>query len=560
MFIPTTTEELVKLGWKKLDVIIITGDTYIDSSYNGAAVIGQYLIIEGYKVGIIAQPDINGDHDITRLGEPALFWGVTSGSVDSMVSNYTALKKRRMQDDLTPGGWNTKRPDRALIAYSNLIRKYYKNTVPIVLGGIGASLRRIAHYDYWSDSLRRSILFDAKADILVYGMGEKSTKELAENLKNKKDVFDIKGICYKSNNINKEYIELPSFKEVKENKDSFIKMFHLFYNHNNHFSKGLFQKHDDKFLIQTPPCSPISINELDSVYNLPYERRVHPYYQKLGEVRALNTIQFSITTHRGCYGECNFCSIALHQGKTIISRSKQSIIKEVKSFLNHPDFKGIINDIGGPTANMYSTSCDKYFDKRACLKKGCLNPTQCKNLSVDHEKQIDLLNSIKNINGIKKAFVASGIRYDLIINDKKSGVKYLKNLMKNHISGQMKIAPEHSNENILLLMRKPSNKFLLEFINLYNNLKKKLGIKQFLTSYFIAAHPGCDILEMKQLNSFIKNNLRLRPEQVQIFTPLPSTYSTLMYYTGLDPFSGKKIFVEKDRNKKQKQKEIIINE
>ncbi len=556
MFIPTTISEVMENGWDRLDIILVSGDTYIDSSYNGIAIIGKLLIDKGYRVGIIAQPDINCEKDITRLGEPELFWGISSGSNDSMVSNYTANYKKRNMDDLTPGGINNRRPDRALIVYSNLIRRYFKNTVPLVLGGLEASLRRIAHYDFWSNKVRRSILFDSKADFIIYGMGEKQAIEVADFLKEKKDVSNIKGLCYISNKIKDGYIELPSYENVITDKKKFIEMFNLFYNNNDPFSsKGLIQKHNDRYLIHNPPVEPLTTEELDYVYNLTYERRVHPYYKKHGEVRALNTIQFSITTHRGCVGECNFCSIFLHQGRKIISRSEESILKEVKDITKHPEFKGIINDVGGPTSNMYMLECTN--KNKTCKIKRCLLPEACNNLKLYHDKQIKLLEKIKNINGVKKVFASSGLRYDLVLADKKNGRKFLENLLNNYISGQLKIAPEHTASHVLKLMGKPENEVLEKFLDLFNEINKKLRKKIFLTYYFIVSHPGCNEMDIINMKNFIKKELKINPEQVQIFTPTPSTYSTLMYYTGIDPFTNKKIFVEKNKNAKEKQKNMI---
>ncbi|OGD36326.1 YgiQ family radical SAM protein, partial [Candidatus Atribacteria bacterium RBG_16_35_8] len=450
MFLPTTREEMKELSWDRLDVIIVTGDTYIDSPYIGAAVIGKVLQAAGYKVGIIAQPDTEGEKDITRLGEPALFWGVTAGSVDSMVANYTALKKRRSKDDFTPGGKNTKRPDRAAIIYSNLIRKYFKNTAPIVLGGIEASLRRIAHYDYWDDKIRRALLFDAKADILVYGMGEKSVLKLAGNLKTGKDWKDIRGICYISPHSREEYIILPSYQEVKGDKKKFISMFHTFYLNNDPLTaKGLCQQQDSRYLIQNPPSHPLVQKELDKVHDLLYEREVHPYYRKDGKVKALETIKFSITTHRGCYGECNFCSISVHQGRVIQGRSEKSILREAKILTKLGDFKGYILDVGGPTANMYGIECQKKLKSGSCTDKRCLYPQICPSLKINHKKQMEILNKIRRIEGVKKVFVSSGIRYDMLLSDQKYGERYLRELVKYHISGQLKIAPEHTENNVL---------------------------------------------------------------------------------------------------------------
>ncbi len=559
MFLPTSREEMKRLSWDRLDVILVTGDTYLDSPYIGAAVIGKVLFAVGYKIGIIAQPDINSELDITRLGEPTLFWGITAGSVDSMVANYTALKKKRRKDDFTPGGENTKRPDRATIVYCNLIKKYFKNTKPLVLGGIEASLRRIAHYDYWDDKIRKSILFDSKADILIYGMGEDSILELADKLKSGEDFKKIRGLCCISPQPKEGFIILPSYQEVQEDKQKFITMFHDFYLNNDPLTaKGLCQKQDSRYLIQNPPGYPLTQKELDKVYDLDYEREVHPYYRKEGKVKALETIKFSIPTHRGCYGDCNFCSIAVHQGRTIQQRSEKSILKEAKLLASMKDFKGYILDLGGPTANMYGIECQKKLKSGSCIYKKCLYPQICPNLKINHQAQIEILKKIRKIKGIKKVFVASGIRYDMLLEDQKYGGEYLRELIKHHISGQLKIAPEHSEGYVLEKMGKPDQGYLKKFKDKFFKINKELKKKQFLTYYLIAAHPGCKEDDMQRLKKFTSQELKINPEQVQIFTPLPSTYSTLMYYTEMDPFSQKPIFVEKNLKKKERQKEIVI--
>ena len=560
MFLPTTMEEVKKLGWNYLDIILISGDTYIDSSYNGTALIGKWLYKHGFKVGVIAQPDINSDVDIKRLGEPKLYWAVSAGCVDSMVANYTATKKKRRSDDFTPGGENTKRPDRASIAYTNLIKRYFKNSeVPIVLGGIEASLRRITHYDYWSNNLRRPLIFDAKADILSYGMGEKSMLELARAIRDKKDWRDIRGLSYISKEIKEGYLELPSYENCVKDKKEFIKAFETFYhNCDSILAKGLYQKCGDRYLIQNPPSENFSSRELDAIYSMDFERDVHPYYKKMGEVRALDTIKTSVTTHRGCYGECNFCAIAIHQGRTVISRTEDSIVDEVKEITKMKKFKGNIADVGGPTANMYQVECKKKLKFGACQDRRCLYPQKCPALKIDHSKQIDLLKRLKSIDKIKKIFIASGIRYDMILDDKKCGQMYMEEIIKDHVSGQMKIAPEHTEDKVLSLMGKQGKAPLKEFKEKFYQINKKLGKKQFLTYYLIAAHPGCNEKDMLDLKRFASAELRVNPEQVQIFTPTPSTYSTLMYYTEMDPFTGKKLFVEKDNGKKQKQKDILI--
>jgi len=558
MFLPTTKQELSRFGWKTLDIILVTGDTYMDSPFTGVAVIGKTLVREGFRVGIIAQPDMDCEKDITRLGEPELFWGITSGSVDSMVANYTASGKWRKHDDYTPGGINNRRPDRAVIAYTNLVKRYFKKTRPIVLGGIEASLRRICHYDFWSNKIRRSILFDAKADYLLYGMAEKTIVMFARALNEGRDVSTLRGLCYISRQGVDPYSEIASFPEVVKDKKAFIQSFNTFYDNNDPMTAtGIFQKQDARYLVQNPPSRHWLTRELDRVYDLEFERDVHPYYRKDGPVKALETIRFSIATHRGCYGECNFCAIAVHEGRTVQWRSEQSILKEARSIAAHPEFKGIIPDAGGPTANMYGFECTKKLKKGCCRDKRCLFPSVCPTLKPDHSKQMNLLKRIREIPGVKKVFIGSGIRHDLILADDRHGHGYLEQIAACHVSGQMKVAPEHTQPAVLKLMGKPDAASLLDFRDRFNRLSKKAGKNQFLTYYLIAAHPGCTLEDMKKLKKFTREKLKIRPEQVQIFTPTPSTYSTLMYYTGMDPFSGKKLFVEKDRSGKEKQKNCI---
>ncbi|MBU4036374.1 MAG: YgiQ family radical SAM protein, partial [Proteobacteria bacterium] len=515
MFIPTTKEEVKKLGWNSLDIILVTGDSYIDSPFVGVSLIGKLLIKEGFRVGIIAQPDINSKTDISRLGEPGLFWGITGGCIDSMVANYTASKKRRKKDDYTPGGNNTRRPDRAVIVYSNLVRQYFKNTKPLVLGGIEASLRRIPHYDFWSNRLRKSIIFDAKADYIVYGMGEKTTVELAKRLKDGSDTKDIPGICYISNKPREGYIKLCSFNDLLSDKNAFIEMFNVFYKNNDHLkANGMYQKHDLRYLVHNPPAPYTSTEELDGIYDMDFERALHPYYKKNGQVRALDTIKFSIPTHRGCYGECNFCAISVHEGTTVSWRSEKSIIREAKQIAALPDFKGYILDVGGPTANMYGFECEKKLSSGSCTDKRCMYPKICLMLKPDHEKQIILLKSLRKINGIKKIFISSGIRYDLLLVDKNYGEKYLKEIILHHISGQLKIAPEHTEDKILNLMGKPGTKTLLEFVDKFYKHTKEAGKEQYLTYYFMVSHPGCNEDEIKKMKLFISNKLKINTEQV----------------------------------------------
>ncbi len=579
MFLPTTREEMNILGWDALDIIIVSGDSYIDSPFMGTALIGKVLADAGYRVGIIAQPEITHTGDVGRLGAPHLFWGVTAGSIDSMVSNYTALKKKRRNDDYTPGGENNKRPDRATIVYTGLIRRYMKTVPgfatksnknreksvkvektapPIVLGGIEASLRRVPHYDYWTNKIRRSLLFDAKADYLLYGMAEKSTLEFAAALRDGKDPHNIRGLSYIAKEKREDYIEMASYENVAKDKIAFMDFFDIFYKNNDPLSaKGLTQKHGNRWLVQNPPALYQTQEELDKIYALDFERAQHPYYRKHGKVRALDTVGFSIPTHRGCYGECNFCAIAVHEGRTIRSRSQNSIVLEAKEITKHPKFKGYISDLGGPTANMYGYECEKKLKVGNCSHKRCVSPQICPLLKINHHPHAEVLEKVKNLEGVKKVFVASGIRYDMILSDTQHGDAYLRQVVEHHTSGQMKIAPEHSEDHVLQRMGKPGTESLVEFKRKFDQLNREMGKKQFLTYYMIAAHPGCDEQDMRKVKDFASKELRISPEQVQIFTPTPSTYSSVMYYTEIDPFTREPLFVEKDPNKKRKQKDIV---
>ncbi|MCD6474837.1 MAG: YgiQ family radical SAM protein [Anaerolineaceae bacterium] len=559
MFLPTTKDELKNWGWDALDVIIVTGDSYIDSPFIGAAVIGRVLVDAGYRVGIIAQPGITTPDDITRLGEPTLLWGVTAGCVDSMVANYTASRKPRRSDDYTPGGENNRRPDRATIAYSNLIKRNFKNTVPIVLGGIEASLRRVTHYDWWSNKLRRSVLFDAKANYLVYGMGEQAIVDLAKTLQDEGDVSSVRGICYISKEKPETYVELPSHSAVLKDKNTFIDMFHIFYQNNDPLNAdGLCQMVDTRYWVQNPPAHYLDQQALDHVYALPYEREQHPYYEAQGSVKALETIRFSLPIHRGCYGECNFCAIAVHEGRRIRWRSKQSIVNEAKILKKKPAFKGYITDTSAPTANMYGFECKKKLTQGACKDRRCLTPTICPAMPIDHSKQRELLRELRQLEGIKKVFVSSGLRYDMILADQKQGDNYLRDLVNHHVSGQLKIAPEHTEDKVLKLMGKPSSQSLLAFKKKFDLFNQQAGKKQFLTYYLIAAYPGCTTDDMRKLQRFTSEKLHIHPEQVQIFTPTPSTYATLMYYTEMDPFTRQKLYVARDDQSRTRQKKVVV--
>ena len=555
MYLPTTLEEVKALGWKSLDAILVTGDTYIDSPYSGVAIIGKTLLKAGYHVGVIAQPNVSDIADLSRLGEPTLFWGVTGGTVDSMVANYTATLRKRRSDDFTPGGLNDRRPDRAVIVYANLIRRAFKNSIPLVLGGIETSLRCITHYDYWTDKLRAPILFDAKADYLLYGMAESSVVELANSLHEKRSPRGIRGLAYLAKEAPKEYLVLPTFEEAIANPDEFTRMFELFYQNNDPITaKGICQKKGDRFYVQNPPAVTLSEPKLDEVYATDWERAQHPYYARQGDVKALETIQFSIPTHRGCYGECNFCAIAVHEGRTVSSRSEASILDEAEKMTHHPAFKGIIRDIGGPTANMYQIECAKKTTSGACPDKRCIFPEICPVLKINHTPQVTLLKKVRAIPGVRKVFVGSGIRYDMVMADQACGLTYMKELVNHHVSGQLKVAPEHTDPYVLQMMGKPSPESLNKFKRKFEEYSKEVGKDQFLTYYLIAAYPGCSDREMKKLKEYATNQLHVSPEQVQVFTPTPSTYASVMYYTEKDPFTGKPIFVEKDLKRKVIQK------
>ena len=556
--IPASRKEMVALGWQELDIIIVSGDAFVDHYSFGTALIARLLRSKGYRVGVIPQPDPLSDA-ISELGEPRLFWGVTSGVVDSMVSNYTALLKKRRSDDFTPGGKNTNRPDRAVIAYTQAIRRLFKGrVVPIILGGIEASLRRVAHYDFWSDSVRRSILFDAKADYLVYGMAEKSIVEIAKLLAKKESITEVRGICYISSEAKDDAITIDSFEAVREDKKAYSNAFKQWYFEQDSVSgKPVQQQHGNRWLIHNAPSQPLAVEDMDRIHSLPFSRNVHPIHANQGEIRALQTIQFSITTHRGCYGECTFCAIALHQGRLVQWRSHKNVVKEAKKMVKHPQFRGVITDVGGPSLNMYGFECDKKKKSGACRDKRCIYPEVCSLLNVTHKPQQMLLEEIRRIPEVKHLFVASGMRYDMVLHDKKQGISYLKNLVEHHISGQMKIAPEHVDSVVLDVMGKPPVEILEQFRKLYKRVNDEKGKRQFLTYYLIAAHPGSTDQSMKNLKQYISKNIGVVPEQIQVFTPTPLTVATTMYWTGEDPFTGKKIFVERSLRGKRTQKEIV---
>ena len=556
MFIPTTPEEVRRRGWDALDIILVSGDTYTDNGYNGTALIGHWLIDHGLRVGIIAQPRIDGPEDITRLGMPELFWSVSSGCVDSMVANYTPTRKFRKEDDFTPGGVNDRRPDRAVIAYTNLIKKHIKGR-PIFLAGIEASLRRIAHYDFWSDSVRRSVLFDAKADGIVYGMAELATLELAQCIGDGRDWRSVRGICYASKEVPEGAEVLPSFEDVSADGRMFMRACRIFRRNSDPVTAGtICQRQDSRYLVQNPPQRLLTQRELDSLYESDFMDAVHPYYAKMGKVKAMETVRNSITTHRGCYGDCSFCAISVHQGTTVVSRSRESVVREAERIAARSGFNGIINDLGGPTANMYGIECAKKRSAGRCPDRRCLGDRPCPRLPIDHSSQIGLLRAVSAVPGIKRVFVNSGIRHDMIVHDRANGRRYLSELVDGHVSGQMKIAPEHVSDEVLKLMGKPGCRVLDEFREMFRECAEESGRDLYLTYYFMAAHPGCTDDDMRRLSGYCSGELHIVPEQVQVFTPTPSTLSTAMFVSGTD-LNGKAVRVERSIQKRQRQKEIV---
>lgn len=577
MFLPTTREEMRRLGWERADVVLVTGDAYVDTPYSGTAVIGQVLAKAGFRVAVLSQPDVNDAAAFCALGEPRLFWGVNGGCVDSMVANYTAIGRRRHQDDFTPGGDNCRRPDRAVIAYANAVRAAFKPAKPIVVGGVEASLRRVAHYDFWSDKVRRSVLCDAKADVLAYGMGERSMVQLARAFRDGADWRGIRGICWIATRdpfaasadpavrrAVEGAVSLPSFAAVAEKTASgrlaFLEAYRLFAaNQDAVTAKPLVQPTDQRWVVHNPPAPPLEEEELDAVHDIPYMLDAPPSIRALGPIRALDTIRFSVTTHRGCYGNCRFCAIAVHQGRRVVSRSARSVVDEVVRMTRHPRFRGTVADVGGPTANMYGFDCPRKKGAGSCPNRDCLFPACCPSLKPDHGPQLALLQKLRNLPGVKHVFVASGIRPDLVAADARHGCEYVSTLARHHVSGQLKLAPEHVVDHVLAAMGKPGVQSLLAFKEQFDAALRRAGLKQYLTYYFIAAHPGCTERDMRELKRFASTRLRLLPEQVQIFTPTPLTAATTMYYTGFDPATGRSIHCATGLREKQLQKDILTH-
>ncbi|AJC74246.1 hypothetical protein AJ81_08680 [Pseudothermotoga hypogea DSM 11164 = NBRC 106472] len=558
MFLPTTKEEMKKLGWNELDVILVTGDAYVDHPSFGVALIGHYLVSKGYKVGVIGQPDWRSERDITRLGRPRLFFGITAGNVDSMVANYTASMKKRKNDDYSPKGEAGRRPDRATIVYANLVRRCFPD-VPIVLGGLEASLRRFAHYDWWQDKIRKSVLVDSKADLLVYGMAEKTVLNIARILEKTGDIDrckELRGVMYWSSHKPNDAIELPSYEEISMDRKKFAEAVKMQLLLTDPFrSVKLCQKQDTRYVVQNPPEMPLEQAELDELYLLPFERRVHPFYESMGHVKAIDTVQFSITAVRGCYGNCSFCALTHHQTTHVVYRSEESILEEVKQLTKHPDFKGIISDVGGPTANLYGARCERRETHGQCARY-CVFPSPCERAVPNHSSFLNLLRKIKSIAKVRHVFVSSGIRHDLVLSDP-SGEEFIKELVL-FTPGQLKLAPEHAHPKVLKFMRKPPAELFLAFKEKFEKLARLQGKERYVIGYFIVAHPGESEKENDYLKKFIQSKLGYKPQQVQIFTPAPGTLSTAMYYSGIDPLTGEEVFVEKSLKKRNWMKENIV--
>ena len=559
-FLPVTKAEMKERGIEQFDFVYVIGDAYVDHPSFGHAIISRLLEAHGYTVGIISQPDWKNDKSIDLFGAPRLGFLVTAGNMDSMVNHYSVSKKRRMTDAFSPGGKMGMRPDYATIVYCNLIRRTYKQ-IPIIIGGIEASLRRLAHYDYWSDKVRRSILLDSGADLISYGMGERSIIAVAEALESGiaiEDITFIDGTVYKTRKREDIYdaIELPAFEEVREQKESYARSFYIQYCNTDPFSgRRLFETYDEKlFVVQNPPSKPLSQGEMDDIYGLPFMRTYHPSYEKAGGIPAIEEVKFSLVSNRGCFGGCSFCALTFHQGRIIQTRSHESMIEEAERMTKHPDFKGYIHDVGGPTANFRSPSCEKQLSKGVCSAKQCLFPNPCTNLNIDHNDYLSLLRKLRSLPNVKKVFIRSGIRYDYLIFDPDQ--TFLQELCEYHVSGQLKVAPEHISDAVLEKMGKPSVKVYEKFVNAYEKVNKKLGKKQYLVPYLMSSHPGSTLKEAVELAEFLKT-FGYMPQQVQDFYPTPSTISTCMYYTGLDPRTMKKVYTAVNPHEKAMQRALI---
>lgn len=559
-FLPISPSDMEKRGWDQCDFVYVTGDAYVDHPSFGTAVISRVLEAHGYRVGIIAQPDWKQDGSIALLGEPRLGFLVSSGNMDSMVNHYTVSKKRRKADQYTLGGVMGKRPDYAVVVYCNLIRRTFKKT-PIIIGGIEASLRRLAHYDYWSDRLKHSILVDSQADLISYGMGERSIVQIAEGLESGIAVSDltfIDGTVYKAKSLDSVYdcIRLPSFDELKADKGKYAKSFYTQYVNTDPYSgKRLAEPYGEHlYIVQNPPARPLTTQEMDDVYGLPYMRSYHPSYEKAGGVSAIKEVQFSLTSSRGCFGGCSFCALTFHQGRIIQARSHRSLLEEAKLLTEDKEFKGYIHDVGGPTANFRFPACEKQLTKGACPKKQCLFPKPCQNLRADHGDYLRLLKSLRSLPKVKKVFIRSGIRFDYLLADPDR--KFLRELCKHHVSGQLKVAPEHVSDKVLSRMGKPGSQVYRQFVKEYQAMNRQLGLKQYMVPYLMSSHPGSSLKEAVELAEYVRD-LGYMPEQVQDFYPTPSTISTCMYYTGLDPRTMEPVYVPTNPHEKAMQRALI---
>lgn len=558
-FLPISKKDMKERGWEELDFVLVTGDAYVDHSSFGTAIIGRVLERFGYKVGIIAQPNWQDAEDFKKLGRPRLGFLIGSGNIDSMVNHYTTAKRRRRDDVYSPGGQGGLRPDRAVIVYAQRAREAYKD-VPVVLGGIEASLRRLGHYDYWENKIRRSVLLDSKADLIMYGMGEKVVVELAEALEGGipiEEITFIPGTVYKTTDKDRAYdaITLPSYEEICQSKKSYAKSFLTQSQNMDHITgKTLIESYGDLYVVQNPAQPPLTGEELDAVYELPFVGTYHPIYEAAGGIPAIEEVKFSLTSNRGCFGNCNFCALAFHQGRVLQARSQKSLVKEAKEMTNDPDFKGYIHDVGGPTANFRQGACDKQVKDGVCKNKQCLFPTPCKNLKIDHSDYINVLRELRNIPKVKKVFVRSGIRYDYVLADKNDD--FLNELCEHHISGQLRVAPEHISNKALSYMGKPNSNTYIEFVKRFEKANEKTGKKQFVVPYLMSSHPGCELDDAIELALYLKKTGHT-PQQVQDFYPTPSTIATCMYYTEIDPRTMKPVYVAKEPKDKAMQRALM---
>ena len=557
-FLVTERADMEARGWAELDFVLISGDAYVDHPSFAPAVIGRYLESKGYRVGIIAQPDWNDVNAFKKLGKPRLASLVTAGNLDSMLNKFTAAKKIRREDDYSPGGEAGHRPDRATLVYSNRMKEAFRD-VPLIIGGIEASLRRFGHYDYWSDTVRRSILVDSKADVLIYGMGELQIIELAEALDQNRfeeSLPNIRGICYMSKDIPSiDCVECPSFEEIKADKMAFADAFRIQYDEQDPFyGRPIVQKHGDRYVVQNVPALPLTQEQMDAAYDLPYTRKWHPSYDDKGGVPALSEVQFSLVSQRGCFGSCSFCAITNHQGRIIQNRSHQSLIDEAKLMINMDGFKGYIHDVGGPTANFRHLACDKQAVFGACKGRTCAAPEPCENLNTNHDDYIALLRKLRKLKGVKKVFVRSGLRYDYVLADNNKA--FVKELCQYHVSGQLKVAPEHVSKRVTTMMGKAGKEEFLTFKKWFEEANRELGKKQYLVPYFMSSHPGCTLEDAIELAEFLRDQ-HMYPEQVQDFIPTPGSLSTCMYYTGINPLDGKPVYVAKKGRDKAKQRALM---